>query len=335
MVIKTPLLLLHAILLLVMFVAALASLAVGQVDLTLANVWDGLVQHSNSLNYIIISEIRLPRTLLAIVVGAALGISGAAMQGFLRNPLAEPGLLGVTGGAALGAVVAIYSGLILLGEYWLPVLAMLGATSAVALTYALAGRQYSGSHTLILAGIAVSSLFGAAIAVALNLAPNPFAAMDVVFWLMGSLADRTMQQFWLVIPFIVIGGGLMLSCIRALNALSLGETTAQSMGIEIAQVQWRLALGVALAVGAAVSVAGSIGFVGLVVPHILRPLVGHSPGALLLPSAIGGAILLLLADITVRLVPTSGMELRIGVVTALIGAPFFLLLLLHHRREVA
>lgn len=324
---------LHGTLLLVVVAVGFYSLGVGQVELSFSQVFAGAFTSHEGLEYTIIREIRLPRTLLAIAVGAALGMSGAALQGFLRNPLAEPGLLGVSGGAALGAVIAIYSGLTIAGALWLPLLAMLGAIGAVVFTSILAGR-HTGGNTLILAGIAVSSLFGAAVAVALNLAPNPFAAMDVVFWLMGSLADRTMEQFWLVLPFIVLGAALQFSCIRGLDALSLGEATAQSMGIRVADMQRRLALGVALAVGAAVSVSGSIGFVGLVVPHVLRPLVGHRPGRLLAASALGGAVLVLLADITVRQIPTSGMELRIGVVTALVGAPFFLLLLTHYRRRL-
>ncbi|MGB1539841.1 MAG: FecCD family ABC transporter permease, partial [Rickettsiales bacterium] len=208
-----------------------------------------------------------------------------------------------------------------------------GAMAAVVLTYLLAGRS-GASHTLILAGIAVSSLFGAGVALALNLAPNPFAAMEVIFWLMGSLADRSMEQVWLAVPFMLLGWLCLLSCLRGLNALSLGEMTATSLGISLPSIQWRLALGVALSVGAAVSVTGSIGFVGLVVPHLLRPLVGHMPGRLLPASAFGGAILLLAADIAVRLIPTSGTELRLGVVTALIGAPFFLGLLVETRRRM-
>lgn len=311
---------------------ALLSLAVGQVPLSLADVWQGVFGGDEiSSATVIIREIRLPRTLLAILVGAALGLSGAAMQGFLRNPLAEPGLLGVSGGAALGAVLAIYTGLTMSGLLFLPLLAMAGAILAVLLAYALAGRT-GNSHTLILAGIAVSSLFGAAVAVALNLAPNPFAAMEVIFWLMGSLADRTMEQVWLVLPFLLLGCGLLLSCMRGLTALTLGETTARSLGIHLGWLQAKVALGVALAVGAAVSVSGSIGFVGLVVPHILRPFVGYQPGRLLPASALGGAVLLLAADIVVRIVPTSGVELRIGVVTALVGAPFFLMLLVRHRK---
>lgn len=324
---------LYGVLLALVAVAAALSLGVGQVALAPADIWQGLAG-GEGLAAVIIREIRLPRALLAIIVGAALAMSGAALQGFLRNPLAEPGLLGISGGAALGAVLAIYTGLTLLGEFWLPLLAMTGAMGAVALTALLAGR-HTGSHTLILAGIAVSSLFGAAVAVALNLAPNPFAAMDVVFWLMGSLENRSMAQFWLVLPFIALGMALLFSCCRGLDALTLGEATARSLGIGVNALQWRLALGVALAVGAAVSVSGSIGFVGLVVPHVLRPLVGHRPGRLLAASALGGAVLLLLADIAVRLVPTSGLELRVGVVTALVGAPFFLLLLVHHRRRLA
>lgn len=311
--------------------AALASLAVGQVPLTLAQLVQGITARDGSVAQIIVQDIRLPRTVLAVLVGAALGLSGAALQGYLRNPLAEPGLLGVSGGAALGAVIAIYGGLTLAGLLFLPLLAMGGAVAAVALTYVLAGRA-SSSQTLILAGIAVSSLFGAAVAMALNLAPNPFAAMEVIFWLMGSLADRTMEQVWLVLPFLLLGAAVLLSCMRGLDALSLGETTARSLGVRLPWLQAKVALGVALMVGAAVSVSGSIGFVGLVVPHLLRPFVGYQPGRLLPASAFGGAVLLLLADIAVRVIPTSGIELRIGVVTALVGAPFFLLLLLHHRR---
>lgn len=324
---------LYAWLLIILLAAGLLSLAVGQVALSPAQVLSGLTLPGDGLEQAIVREIRLPRTLLAVLVGASLGISGAALQGFLRNPLAEPGLLGISGGAALGAVIAIYTGLTMLGEFWLPMLAMLGATSAVALAYGLAGR-HAGAHTLILAGIAVSSLYGAAVAVALNLAPNPFAAMDVVFWLMGSLADRSMEHVWLVLPFMLAGALLLLSCLRGLDALTLGETTARSLGISLHSLQWRLALGVALAVGAAVSVSGSIGFVGLVVPHVLRPFVGHRPGRLLAASALGGAVLLLLADMAVRIIPTNGIELRIGVMTALVGAPFFLLLLLQHRRRL-
>lgn len=325
---------LYAALVICLSIAAAASLCIGSVTLSLTDVFRELSGEEGHLGHLILYEIRLPRTLLALLVGATLGMAGGALQGFLRNPLAEPGLLGVGNGAALGAVIAIYSGITLTVPFSLPIYAMMGAMLAVVLVYVLSG-QSSASQTLILAGIAVSSLFASCVAVALNLAPNPFAAMEVVFWLMGSLSNRTMEQVVLVAPFILCGWLIMLSCSQALDALSLGRNTASSLGISLRSVQWRLAAGVALSVGAGVAVTGSIGFIGLVVPHIMRPFVGSRPGALLPVSALGGAILLLLADIAVRLIPTAGMELRVGVITALVGAPFFLLLLFHHKRRMA
>ncbi|MBM3617557.1 MAG: iron ABC transporter permease [Alphaproteobacteria bacterium] len=323
---------LHALLAIILLVAAFGALAVGQVPLSLAQVWQGLRGLGDGLERVIVWDIRLPRVILAILGGAVLGMAGAAMQGFLRNPLADPGLLGVTNGAALGAVIAIYGGFAATSTHSLPIFAMIGALLAVALACVLAGLR-SSPYSLILAGIAISSLFGAGVALALNLAPNPFAAMEVVFWLMGSLEGRSGAEIILVLPFLLLGVGLMLSCGRALNALSLGNQTASSLGISLPSVQGRLIAGIALSVGAITSVAGSIGFVGLVVPHLLRPLVGSQPSRLLSVSALGGAVLVLLADIAVRAIPTSGMELRLGVVTALVGAPFFLWLLFHERKR--
>lgn len=316
---------------LALLAAVAASLAVGSVSLSAAQLWQGVQGHNKeALETVIVQELRLPRALLALLVGASLGMAGAALQAFLRNPLAEPALLGVTNGAALGAVVVFYAGLSLNDAAMLPLGAMAGALLAVGLTYKLAGRT-GGAAALVLAGIAVSSLFGAGVAVVLNLVSNPFAAMEVVFWLMGSLTDRTMDQVGMIVLPTVAGWVLLLSCSRGLAALALGERTAASMGISVSALQWRLALGVALAVGAGVAVVGSIGFVGLVVPHVMRRWVGSAPTRLLPASALGGAFLLLLADIAVRLIPTSGMELRVGVVTALLGAPFFVMLLVQMR----
>lgn len=325
---------LYALLLSALAAGVALSLAVGPVSLTVAQIWQGLVM-GDGWEAVILREIRLPRVWLALLAGGALGMAGAALQGYLRNPLAEPGLLGVTNGAALGAVFAMYGGPGLLGfsaGFLLPVMAMGGAMLAVALACLLVGRHTS-AYALILAGIAVSSLFGAAVALALNLAPNPFAAMEVVFWLMGSLEARSMHEVWLALPCVLAGMVLMLSCARGLDALTLGEQTAASLGISLASLRWRLVAGVSLAVGGVTAVAGSIGFVGLVVPHVLRPFVGARPGRLLPASALGGAVMVLLADTLLRAIPTTGMELRLGVVTALVGAPFFLWLLLHERRR--
>ncbi len=282
---------------------------------------------------IVMREIRLPRALLALLIGAGLGLSGAALQGYLRNPLAEPGLLGVSGSAAFGAVLALYTGLSAAFPLALPLMALAGAFLAVLLVQALAGSG-GGSITLILAGIAVSSLAGALTALALNLSPNPFAASEIVFWLLGSLADRSMPQVWLAAPFIVAGMAILFTLGRALDALTLGEDAAASMGVTLARTRMLAVVGTALAVGAGVAVAGAIGFVGLVVPHVLRPLVGGMPSRLLPASALGGAALLLAADLAVRVIAPDR-DLKLGVLTALVGAPFFLWLVWRHRRTLA
>ncbi|MCA0869945.1 iron ABC transporter permease [Seohaeicola saemankumensis] len=282
---------------------------------------------------IVMREIRLPRALLAVMVGASLGLSGAALQGYLRNPLAEPGLIGVSGAAALGAVLAIQTGLSLSFALALPLAALGMAVLAVLLILALAGPR-GASITLILAGIAISALASALTSLVLNLSPNPFAAADIVFWMMGSLADRSFAHVWLALPFMAIGWALLASVGRGLNALTLGEDAAQAMGINLRALRLRLILGTAACVGAATAVAGAIGFVGLVVPHLLRPLVGARPSALLWASALGGAAMVLAADIAVReLLPDR--DLKLGVLMALVGAPLFLHLIYKTRKEMA
>ncbi len=305
------------------------SLLVGPAGIGLGEVAAGLVAGDDAIG-LIVREIRLPRAILGLMIGATLGLAGAALQGYLRNPLAEPGLIGVTAAASLGAVVTLYSGLAAAFALALPIGGMLGACVAVVLVQALAGRAAS-SITLILAGIAVTSFAGALTSLALNLAPSPYAALEIVFWMLGSLTDRSLTHVWLAAPFMLIGWLLLASLARALDALTLGEDAARSLGFNLASVRTRLVLGTALSVGAATAVAGAIGFVGLVVPHLLRPLVGYRPGAVMIPSALGGAALLLLADIVVRVV-LPGRDLKLGVLTALIGAPFFLWLVLRTRR---
>ena len=279
---------------------------------------------------LIVWNLRLPRTLLAILVGGSLGMAGAALQGLLRNPLAEPGVVGVSTSAAFGSVAVFYSGLAATFPLALPLGGMGGAVIGVGILMILAGSQ-PGVLTLILAGVAVNSLGGALTALALNLSPNPYAAAEIVFWLMGSLADRSMETVGLAAAVTLPGWALLLSVRPALDALTLGEDTAHSLGVDLRSVRWRTVVGLALAVGAGVSVCGTISFVGLVIPHLLRPLVGYEPGRLVPLSLIGGAILLLVTDIVVRLLPT-GIELKIGVLTAIIGAPFFLFLLVKTRR---
>lgn len=307
------------------------SLNTGNINLNIINGLIDIVKGNYSIDSLVIYEIRLPRTLLAIIIGASLGISGAALQGMLRNPLAEPGIIGVSASAALGAVIVFYFGLSSAFPLALPLGGITGALLAVILLYLLAGKN-SSTLTLILAGVAISSLAAALTALALNLAPNPYASLEIFFWLMGSLSDRSFLHVWLILPTTLLGWWLMLSVRRGLDALSLGEDTAQTLGVNIQSLNKRIIVGVALSVGAAVSVSGGIGFIGLIVPHLLRPFVGHKPGSLLIISGLAGAVLLLVADIVVRLLPTQ-YELKIGVLTALIGAPFFLHLILKTRRE--
>ncbi|MEM1160090.1 MAG: iron ABC transporter permease [Pseudomonadota bacterium] len=282
---------------------------------------------------LVMQEIRLPRAILGLMIGASLGLSGAALQGFLRNPLAEPGLIGVSASAALGAVLAIYTGLAALVPLALPFAALAGAVVAVLLLLSLTGPR-GDTLTLILAGVALSALAGALTSLTLNLSPNPFAALEIVFWLLGALTDRSMTHVWLAAPFMVIGWAMLAGLGRGLDALTLGEEASASLGVRVSRLRLLVVLGTAASVGAATAVAGAIGFVGLVVPHLLRPLVGGRPSRLLLASALGGAVMLLAADIAVRVI-TPGQELKLGVLTALVGAPFFLWLILKRRGGLA
>ena len=278
----------------------------------------------------VLIELRLPRALLGLLVGAMLGLGGAVLQGYLRNPLAEPSVLGTSNAAALGAVIALYFGISQVHPLALPLMAIGGAMIGLSPLMLLAGRAES-PLSLILAGIAVGTLAGAGISLALNLAPNPFAAMEIMSWLMGSIEDRSFLHLWLALPCIAVGGTLLLWNGRALDALTLGEDAAQTLGVELGRLRLRILLGIAIGVGGAVAVSGAIGFVGLIVPHLLRPFSDRSPSALLLPSALGGAALLSAADIAVRLIPAES-ELRLGVLTAILGVPVFLYHLARERR---
>ena len=313
-------------------VAFILSLCVGAVPLPVLPSLRALLFEPASDAALILREIRLPRALLGLLVGASLGLSGASMQGLLRNPLAEPGVLGVTGGGVFGAVLMLYTGVATVWPLALPVGGMLGAFVSVWLLYVLAGKMPS-TQTLILAGVALNILAFAGTSLALNLSRNPYATIEIIFWQMGSLADRSLDHVMLAAPFILAGWVLLLWDAQALNALTLGEEAAASMGIPLSHVRFRVIAGTALAVGASVAVCGSIGFVGLVVPHLLRPLVGHEPGKLLGVSALGGAILILLADTAVRVIPVMA-ELKLGVLTSLIGAPFFIFLIWKWRHQI-
>ncbi|KTE27388.1 MULTISPECIES: iron ABC transporter permease [unclassified Sphingopyxis] len=310
--------------------AAIASLLFGPVDLSVGRLLATASGHGDSIATTILFELRLPRTVLALVVGAILGLAGAALQGYLRNPLAEPSVLGTSNAAALGGVAALYFGFAQIHPAALPLLAIGGALLSLAVLFALAGRSES-PLTLILAGLAVGTLAVAGTSLALNLSPNPFAAMEIMTWLLGSLENRSFEHVWIALPCVAIGAAMLLWNSRALDALTLGEDAAQALGVDIRRLRLRLLVGTAIGVGGAVAVAGAIGFVGLIVPHLMRPLTDRSPSATLLPSAIGGAALLVLADIGVRIIPTTN-ELKLGVVTAFLGVPIFLVHLMREKR---
>lgn len=319
-------------LLALLLLLSLASMTIGYVPLSISEVFAGLVGNGSEEHQLIVRQIRLPRVLLAWLLGMGLGMSGAALQGLLRNPLAEPGLLGISSSAGLGAVLALYFGLSALGAWFLPGAAMLAALLATLLLYGLT-RSGTSNLTLILAGVALSSLASALTALALNLAPNPADVKDIVIWLLGSISDRSLDDVALVLPFVALGLACLLASARSLDLLALGEGEAVTLGMDLDRVRALIIFGTALAVGAGVAVSGTIGFVGLVVPHLLRRFVDYRPGRLLLPAALGGAALILAADIVLRLVETR-QELMLGVVTALVGAPFFLALVLRTRRDM-
>jgi iron complex transport system permease protein len=306
-----------------------AALLAGTVWLTPGEVATALVDPTPSLARLIVVEVRLPRLMLALLVGGILGLSGAVLQGLLRNPLAEPGLLGISSSASLGAVIAIYYGFAAGSALATPLFALVGAGLSVALALLLSRR--GGTLALILAGVAVSAIAGAGISLALNLAPNPFAAYEIMTWLMGSLADRSWDHVALAAPFILAGGALLLLTGPALDALALGELQAESLGIDVRRTRWLALVGTALGVGAATAVAGAIGFVGLIAPHLVRPLVGHRPRATLFPAMLAGAAIVLAADLATRLAPVGG-DLKLGVFVSVVGAPFFLWLVLHVRK---
>ncbi|MCK0071077.1 FecCD family ABC transporter permease [Kordiimonas laminariae] len=310
----------------------LFSLIFGRVDMSLADVWQGLTGGKDDSVSIIVRELRLPRVILGAVVGAALGLSGAALQGMLRNPLADPGVIGVTASAAFGAVLAIHLGFIISFPLMISFFAMAGALVATAILLFISARDAS-VLMLILVGLGISSLATALISLVMNLSESPISVRDMIMWMLGSLENRTVSDLWFALPFIGFGWLLMLNVGQELNALSVGEDTAKTMGVNIKQLKLRIVVGSAISVGAAVAVCGSIGFVGLIVPHMVRGLICKEPGRLLLPSGLMGALLLTFADILTR-VPTPGTPLHIGVVMALVGAPAFLFIVYKAREAM-
>ena len=308
-----------------LFIAVLISLflacLLGSTKLPASSVVLAMIGQGDIGDQIIIWQIRLPRGLAAFAVGAALGISGAALQGLLRNPLAEPGVLGVSASAALGATFALYYGLIGSFTWALPIAAIFGALIATAII-AYAATKTNSVVTLILVGVGLSSFAGAIMSLLLNLAPNPFSLSDMINWTLGSVTNRSFNDIGFAVPFLGLGMLILMVNRRGLSALTLGEEAASGLGVNLQNMRIAVVLGAGLTTGAAVSLAGAIGFVGIVAPHLIRPFVGHDPARSLWPSALLGGLFLILADIALRLIPTQN-ELKLGVVAALIGAPAF------------
>ncbi len=299
-----------------------ASCLLGTTDIPAGQIVAALLGQSDAQTRLIVWEIRLPRVLAALVVGFALSISGAALQGLLRNPLAEPGVLGVSATASLAATIAIYWGLASLSPWVLPLASIFGALLATALLALIAPRVGS-VVTLILVGVGISSLAGALMSLLLNLAPNPFTLSDMINWMMGSVANRSFLDLAFGLPFFAIGLLLLLVSGRGLRALTLGEESARAIGLDVGRSRFFVVAGAGLMTGAAVAIAGAVGFVGIIAPHLVRPLVGHDPARTLIPSGLLGGLILVLADIIARLAPTQ-QELKLGVVAALLGAPIFI-----------
>ncbi|WP_419722946.1 FecCD family ABC transporter permease [Sphingobium aquiterrae] len=313
---------LFAALLVLLAAAALLSMLVGSAAIAPGRLWSALWHPGDRIAGIILFDLRLPRTLLALSIGATLGLAGAVVQGYLRNPLADPSVLGTSNMAALGAVLAIYFGYADAWPMALPAAAILAAFLGLVVLFVLNRRSVS-ALTLILSGIAIGTVASAGISLALNLSPNPFAAAEITNWLLGSLDSRSMKHLWMALPGMAVGAMLLMRTGRAIDALALGEGTAISLGVDLARLRATILAAVALAVGSAVAVAGAIGFIGLIVPHLVRPFTDRAPSSTLMPSALAGAVLLTLADVAVRYVPTAN-ELKLGVITAILGVPVFI-----------
>jgi iron complex transport system permease protein len=300
---------------------ALSALA-GTAPLPVGETLAALIGQGDKAARVIVWEIRLPRAAAAFCVGAALGLAGAALQGLLQNPLAEPGVLGVSAFSALGAVIAIFFGFAAVSSLAVPVAAVLGAGAATVIL-AVSALRGAGSVTLLLIGIGLSSFAGALMSLALNLAPNPFSLADLINWMMGSVANRSWADILMAAPVWLIGAALVLMAGPGLRALSLGEETARSLGADPKRLRLLVIGGTSLLTGASVATAGTIGFVGIVAPHVIRPFVRHDPQRLLAASALLAGIILMAADLVVRVLPFD-QELKLGVAAALVGGPVFI-----------
>lgn len=302
-------------------IAIFAACLLGSTPLPADRVFAAFIGTGDQADQLVVWSIRLPRALAAFLVGAALGMSGAALQGLLRNPLAEPGVLGVSATASLTATFSLYYGLVSFSAWALPIAAIAGALTATTLL-AVAAVQTRSVITLILIGVGLSSFAGALMSLLMNLAPNPFSLSDMINWMLGSVANRSFVELGFALPFLVAGMGILIVTGRGLSALTLGEEAASGVGLNLVNQRIFTVLGAGLATGASVALAGAIGFVGIVAPHLVRPFVGYDAARSLIPSALLAGLILVVSDIGVRIIPTNN-ELKLGVVAALIGAPIF------------
>lgn len=331
---RPPVALMLSALLLLLAIATVMALRVGPVAIGSVDVWQALWQSDGSLQAMVVRELRLPRMILAALVGSALALSGAILQGLFRNPLADPGLIGVSSGAALGAVSVI-----VMASWWLnpvpvwllPMMAFVGALLATLVVWRIATRQ-SGTDVslLLLAGIAINALVMALTGL-LVFAADDAQLRELTFWNLGSVAQATPEQIAVTLPCLILVWLTIPWLARPLNALLLGEAVAGHLGFSVERVKRIAIFSVALSVGAAVSVSGLIGFVGLVAPHLVRLTLGADHRFLLPASALLGAALLITADTIARTIVAPA-ELPIGLVMALMGGPFFLFLLMQRRR---
>lgn len=306
---------------LLLAIAVLISLASGPLPLTPTDLLNAAFGRGSAETTTILLDVRLPRTVAAALAGLALGASGAAMQGLLRNPLAEPGVMGVSASAALAATCCVYFGLATVSPLLVPMASLAGAMAATAIVAGAASRL-RGIASLILIGVAISAVAGALMALLVNLAPNPFSLSDLINWTAGSVANRDWTDSGMALPFIASGLAVLIAARRSLSALALGEEAAHGLGVDLHRTRLLVIVGTGLATGGAVALAGMIGFVGLIGPHMVRAAVGYDAGRTIMPSALAGAALLVVADFAIRLIPTAN-ELHLGTLAALIGAPLF------------
>lgn len=321
----------NAILILLSFTAFFLACFIGSTPLGFSKIVMALLGEGEVGDRIVVWTIRIPRALAAFLVGASLGVSGAALQGLLRNPLAEPGVLGVSAFGSVAGIASISFGIVTISPIVLPLAVIAGALMATALV-AFAAIWTRSVVTLILIGVGASSFAGAVTSLLVNFAPNPFSLTEMMNWVLGSVANRSLDDIGLVLPFMWIGFAILLLTSRGLSALNLGEEAAHSVGLNLLRQRILTVSGAGIATGASVALAGAIGFVGIVAPHLVRPFVGYDPSRTLIPSALLGGSMLVLADIAIRLLPSTN-ELKLGVVVAIIGAPIFILVVLK-RREV-